>query len=143
MEIIKKILFVLRTFVLFVWQLPQTLIGALSLIIFEPTHILLAKNRVRVCYSKRLKGGSYSLGQVVVMPIWYYRHDATDALELATAKHEYLGHGRQSLVLGWFYLFVIAVPSLIHAAIHGRNAKCEGKPYNHFYTEKWAEKWAK
>ena len=32
----------------------------------------------------------------------------------------------------------IGIPSVIHAAIH--NHTCRGKEYEHFYTERWADK---
>jgi len=49
-------------------------------------------------------------------------------------KHEF-GHTWQSRVLGPLYLFIVALPSLINAAIHPSNQ-------SGFYTEKWADAWA-
>lgn len=49
-------------------------------------------------------------------------------------NHEF-GHTLQSRALGPFYLFIIAIPSLINAAIHPSNQ-------SGFYTEDWADAWA-
>ncbi len=75
-------------------------------------------------------------------------------------KHE-SGHYHQSRVLGPLYLFVIAIPSLLHAWYftiktfikdniinpikkkHGKNAKdVDYDTYFNFYTESWANNWA-
>ena len=42
----------------------------------------------------------------------------------------------QSQKLGWFYLFIIGIPSILNAWL--RFTKC----YYDFYTEKWANKLA-
>ena len=62
------------------------------------------------------------------------------------------GHYYQSWILGPLYLFVIGIPSGIHAAMHNTN-KCnrcnelrengDDDPYKHFWTEQWAEKYNK
>ncbi|UTC75805.1 RHS repeat-associated core domain-containing protein [Treponema sp. OMZ 792] len=62
------------------------------------------------------------------------------------------GHYYQSWILGPLYLFVIGIPSGIHAALHNTN-KCnrcnelygngDEKAYKHFWTEQWAEKYNK
>jgi len=49
-------------------------------------------------------------------------------------KHEF-GHTWQSRALGPFYLFVVALPSLINAALNPADQ-------SGFYTEKWADAWA-
>ena len=62
------------------------------------------------------------------------------------------GHYYQSWILGPLYLFVIGIPSGIHAAMHNTN-KCnrcnelrangDENAYKHFWTEQWAEKYNK
>jgi hypothetical protein len=56
---------------------------------------------------------------------------------VSTKKHEQ-GHYYQNLALGPLYLPVIALPSLIHAAVSPSHAT-----YEQFYTEKWASAWGK
>ena len=52
-----------------------------------------------------------------------------------TVKHEY-GHSIQSKYLGWLYLLVIGLQSLLHAAL----CKCKNHSYNDMWFEKWADK---
>lgn len=50
--------------------------------------------------------------------------------------HEW-GHTRQSLYLGWLYLLIIGLPSLIWASLYDYGWKMS---YYDFYTEKWADR---
>ena len=56
-------------------------------------------------------------------------------------KHEY-GHSLQSCILGPFYLFIIGIPSYIHANVKAAGKKWrEGKEsYFDFFPERWADK---
>jgi hypothetical protein len=53
-----------------------------------------------------------------------------------TEMHE-LGHCRQSQILGWLYLPVIGLPSLLWAAWWNEGRK---RSYYSFYTERWADR---
>lgn len=55
-------------------------------------------------------------------------------------KHE-LGHSYQSQLLGWLYIPVVAIPSILHNLVHYIAYKL-GKEWDYysFYTEKWADK---
>lgn len=55
----------------------------------------------------------------------------------ATIKHEY-GHTIQSKYLGWLYLIIIGLPSIIWAFIHSNFMRY--KKYGDFWTEKWADR---
>lgn len=51
------------------------------------------------------------------------------------------GHCLQSILLGWFYLPVIGLPSILWASWHTlTNSK---RDINSFWTERWAENLAK
>ena len=52
-------------------------------------------------------------------------------------KHEQ-GHTKQSYILGWLYLLVIGLPSLIWANCFGKFRRKYGISYYAFYTEKTA-----
>lgn len=56
-----------------------------------------------------------------------------------TIYHE-LGHCRQSMYLGWLYLIVIGIPSIVWAGLYGKVIKPTTNGYYNFYTEKWADK---
>lgn len=116
----------MKQFLLYLWQLPQNVIGwVLSLFAEHKINI----GDVQVYTAKWMQGG-ISLGQYVLVKTF----DAT------TVRHEY-GHSIQSKKLGWFYLLVIGLPSIVHAVVW----RCSKKRWNYyaFYTEKWADKLGK
>ncbi|WP_237558582.1 hypothetical protein, partial [Cellulomonas carbonis] len=49
------------------------------------------------------------------------------------------GHVKQSIYLGWLYLPVIGVPSIIWAGLR-RLGLFAGRSYYSFYTESWADR---
>jgi len=58
--------------------------------------------------------------------------------DLKVIKHEY-GHSRQSLKLGWLYLFIVGIPSLIRALIWNIR-KSSPKEYFARFPENWADR---
>ena len=76
------------------------------------------------------KYGSVSLGMFIFV------NNITD---IKTIKHEY-GHCRQSNYLGWLYLIIIGLPSIIWAGCFERYRKKHNISYYAFYTERWANK---
>ncbi len=118
----KKFLHVL----LWVWELPQNLIGCL-LLLFITGEVRKKLGTITFYYAKRFPGG-ITLGEYIIV--------GTD--QELTVRHEY-GHVLQSRILGPLYLFVIGIPSILHAAFNDV-IKCDTSDlgYYHFYTEKWA-----
>lgn len=108
---------------LYLWCLPQNLLGLLFLLFIrgEERHSL---NGIVFYYAKGFNGG-ISLGRYIILS---NKHEKS-------VRHEY-GHCRQSQILGPLYLIVIGLPSVIHAAF----CKCKRHSYYDFYTEKWADK---
>lgn len=78
-------------------------------------------------YSKNFTGG-ISLGQYIILSS-KWKDDV---------RHEF-GHCLQSKMLGWFYLPIIGLPSLLHAWL----CKCKDHDYTDFWCEKWADKLGK
>ena len=111
--------------ILFIWQLPQNIIGLVVRTFFSISLIRRAGS-VRI-YSWRFSSG-VSLGAFCFV--------CERAPERVIA-HEY-GHTRQSVMLGPLYLFVIGLPSLVWAFLYGRGI-IRGDYYR-FYTERWAER---
>lgn len=68
--------------------------------------------------------GGVSLGKYIIVNQW---------MPTKEIMHEY-GHCIQSRYLGWLYLIVIGLPSLLWAMFY------RGKNYYSFYTERWADK---
>lgn len=117
---------------LYIWQLPQNLVGL----------VLVAWNRKRIAYDCMEKDvhyyyvagfpGGISLGKYILLNSVYVNYKGT------TEQHEF-GHTRQSLILGPLYLFVIGIPSIVHAWWWEECGRDNGVSYYDFYTEKWAD----
>lgn len=106
--------------ILYIWQLPQNLLGLLLRLILRGERCIQVSNIV-VFYLRSFPGG-ISLGNTIIL----------NTADEFSAKHEY-GHCRQSKILGWFYLPVIGIPSLFHAAWW----KPGKGDYYSFFTERW------
>ena len=112
---------------LYLWQLPQNLVGLLFLLFIkgEVKHNLAD---IEFYTSARFPGG-ISLGKYIVMGY------ATEK----RVRHEF-GHCIQSKILGWLYLPIVGLCSGLHAWLH--NCAKHGKTYYHYWTEKWADRLA-
>ena len=118
----------LLTILLYIWQLPQNLVGLILKLIYKADNKVAYKDKtILVC--KSFKGG-ISLADTVIVSKYPITQSTWN-----TVKHEW-GHTRQSLYLGPLYLIIIGIPSLIWAAIHTDKI---GSYYS-FYTERWADK---
>lgn len=106
----------------YVWQLPQHTLALLMIKVLD------AKKSGTVYDFKSKRLSSFSLGE-------YIFHNKRKSFNTTDYKHE-VGHSRQSLMLGPFYLIVIGIPSLIGNLLF-RNIR------NRFdyYTLPW-EAWA-
>lgn len=141
----KKVWSIIKEAALYLWQLPQNLIGLVLLMIYRPDIKCTAKNGNLVYFSKDMPGG-ISLGKYSIIDKDYYTYvakcDMDKTMELDVTKHEALGHGTQSRILGPFYLPVIGLPSIIWAALYGSVVAYTKNGYYMFYTEKWADELA-
>lgn len=119
----------MKAFALWIWQLPQNLVGLLFLLFIqgEVKHKL---GSIKFYYAKTFPGG-ITLGEYVIV----------GTKKEKTVRHEF-GHVKQSRILGPLYLPVIGLPSIIHAGINGIINCCDKSPYGyyHLYTEAWANK---
>ena len=108
---------------LYLWQLPQHLLGLLFLLFIrgEEMHIL---GNITFYYSKTFMGG-ISLGDYIILGEKSER----------SVRHEF-GHCVQSRMLGPLYLIVVGLPSLIHAWL----CRCEDHSYYDYWCERWADK---
>ena len=118
-----------KQIVLWIWQLPQNLLGLLLMLILqgETRHRL---GSIRFYYLKTFPGG-VTLGEYIFV----------GRKQDLTVRHEF-GHVMQSRYLGPLYLLVIGLPSLLHAWLNGAIGCCDRHPdgYYHFYTESWADR---
>lgn len=122
------------------WQLPQSVIGT----IVQYVYMHMKGDKVQVgmplvnshpqyliaaVFSSRMQGG-ISLGDTITLPHSY---------SYTTLVHE-KGHCLQSLLLGWFYLPIIGIPSILWASWHTLTKS--KRDYYSFFTERWANKLA-
>lgn len=118
-----------KVFVL--WELPQLLLS-LALLAAVKKKILKTLNyRDTLVYFVSGFPGGISLSYIIILNTRYI--DYPDVI-----KHEY-GHSRQSLMLGWFYLPVVGLPSLIRSIIWNIKKLPEKDYYNKF-PENWANR---
>lgn len=132
----------LRHAALFVWELPQNVLGAIdlaaSLVIRRVERVRWERERVFV----KVRGaGAVSLGLFV-----FWSDDDTPYVRITNTnkEHEY-GHSLQSRMLGPLYLPLVGVPSscrvayaVAYRAVTGR--RWEG--YFRGYPEDWADRLA-
>lgn len=114
----------LKEIILWVWQLPQNLLGLFLLLWFKHEKVFYKLNGRLFYYTSEMSGG-ISLGNYIIL-----RRNNNNRV----IRHEY-GHTIQSRILGPLYLLVIGLPSIIHAALHSDKYGS----YYHFYTESWAD----
>lgn len=116
---------ILTSILLYLWQLPQNLAGLLLLLVLtgETRHRL---GSIRFYFLDSFPGG-ITLGEYIIV----------GTQQQLTVRHEF-GHVRQSRMLGWLYLPVIGLPSLLWAALG--SMVCPFREYHWFYTEAWADR---
>ena len=121
--------------ILWLWQLPQNLLGLLLLFYYSHEKEYYKLNRRRFYFTDEMKSG-ISLGNYIIMN----REDNEDGM-----KHEY-GHSIQSRILGPLYLVIIGIPSglynLIDQLIVEKAVGLERSIilYYNMPWEKWADK---
>lgn len=127
-KIMKKVL-------LFIWQLPQNLLGLILLMFYRQETKFDYKDDVNYYETIEMPSG-ISLGQYVIVRHRYRINDL---------NHEY-GHCRQSQYLGPLYLILIGLPSIL-GNLFDRIVLTNilhwpyTKTYKWYYNQPW-EKWA-
>lgn len=126
--------------VYWIWCFPQTFVGFIWYIIckirgFKTYRYKNAFWTTSIDYSP---AGGVSLGMFIFGKDYDSCRLKYDVKTEDVKKHEY-GHALQSLILGWLYFIVIALPSVIWLSHYEKT----DKDYYWFYTEAWAEKLGK
>ena len=120
----------LRKFLVF-WELPQVLLALIILAAINSRITYCMNYRdARIYFVKRYPGG-ISLSYFIFL-------NENEAADVRVLRHEY-GHTLQSLYLGWLYLIIIGVPSIIRAAVWNRYKLDYGR-YFEGMLEKWADR---
>jgi hypothetical protein len=123
---------------IYLWQLPQNLLGLLLILFYQPEKKHVLPNGNIVYYAFKMQGG-ISLGKYSFVNVCHYRKDMGESLARNIVRHEAIGHAKQSLYLGWLYLLIIGLPSIIWAWMYGNMIKPTKNGYYRFYTERWAD----
>lgn len=114
-----------KQILLWIWCFPQNLVGLIV------KHVTKAKS-VDNHYWFKVERDSISLGEYIFICPKHYGNRKV-------LRHE-KGHQKQSRMLGWLYLPLIALPSLLWAWYFCRRYGKPDNRYYKFYTEAWADK---
>ena len=134
-----QVWFVIKQIGLYIWQLPQNLLGLLLIAFYRPERKHVLDDGVNVYYATRMKGG-ISLGKYCIINTCHFRNDMQESLKRDTVRHEAIGHTKQSKWLGPLYLPTVGLCSITWAGIYGTIVKRTTNGYYKFWTEKWADK---
>lgn len=128
---------VMMPVLLFVWELPQIVLGLLVYACMKArrkvVHVETGKNRV---FIHTLNTG-VSLGWFI---FWTPAGNRFPELENDCRMHEY-GHARQSVMLGPLYLLVVGIPSVMRV-FYGKWYYCKYHRYWQGYFWGFPENWA-
>jgi hypothetical protein len=121
--------------VFIVWQLPQVLLGLLMTVILK-AH--------KVCEDTWLTDLPLGVSFGPVIIVWNRQlSDANFLLDVdaPTWKHE-RGHGRQSLMLGPFYLLTVGLVSITFNLLSRASLAWGSGKFARNYFKRWPEDWA-
>lgn len=121
----------MKKVLMYLWMLPQNLIGLLLLNYYKPTRLHELEDGTEVLYSSRISGG-LSMGKYVYVAATHFRNDMETSLHRDTVRHNAVGHAKQSRLFGWFYL-----PVMVCSRVLG---KMFGFGKYEFGMERWADK---
>lgn len=137
----------MKKILLWIWQLPQHILGFLLLLGFKLTKSIeettMHKN-VKIYWVRHKSFPGISLGEFIIINKMLKERNPEDPYyDPHVAAHEY-GHTLQSRMLGPLYLLIVGLPSITQNIISSILLKL-GKPkfaknyYNRF-PENWADK---
>lgn len=127
----------MKRFILYLWQLPQNLVGLIMSKVCKCEEIYSVPNKVYFYVAQKFNSNwsGVSLGNYI---IFSSHHNADDN----SIKHEH-GHQKQSSYLGWLYLILIGLPSFV-GNLYDRIAHKKWtikERIKWYYNQPW-EKWA-
>ena len=124
----------IKSFMKATWELPQNIVGSIVKKISKAKFCTTYKDAN--VYTWKMMAG-LSLGKYIFTP--FEEGHLTTPYAQTHIRHEY-GHCIQSKKLGWLYLFIISIPSLIWAGCFNWYREKTGISYYKFYTESWADR---
>lgn len=128
-SVVSMIRYLIR-FVLFIWQLPQNLIGLGVLLYYYLRYRKIQSVGKGIFLSTQFCSGGVCLGDIIILKA----NQDSDF----SRRHE-LGHRRQSMILGPLYLFIVGLPSAC-INIAARFSPRISASYYQRFPENWANK---
>lgn len=110
----------------FTWELPQTLVALVCLLLLRCKRIESDDKMVYTHTNKFLTG--WSLGEFIFLKDWYLYLPDYETIY----KHE-SGHSKQSKLFGPFFLLFIGLPSAIWNLLSRKVKWCS----DHYYDTPW------
>ena len=114
---------------LFLWELPQLFLGFFMYALLRKKITYRQSYRDASVFAVKGFPGGISLS-------WFIFINENEAADVQVVRHEY-GHSIQSLILGWLYLIIVGLPSIIRASKWNR-LKLDIKDYYRGFPENWA-----
>lgn len=115
------------------WCFPQTLVGFIVKCVTKgKKREVNIGDKTYTVYDCNIKGGSVSLGKYILLSEGH-------AYSRSTIKHEF-GHQLQSYMLGWLYLLVVGLPSIIWCNCFKEYRQRTNTDYCSVFPENWADK---
>lgn len=121
----KRVIEILKFIGLFLWQLPQNIVALVMLPFLGKLKLVKYHKYCFAFEAKRMKG-AISLGSFIFLSPYSAKRETTIA-------HEY-GHVVWSWKLGWGYLLIVGLPSILNAWFGF--TEC----YYSWFPERWANK---
>lgn len=123
-----------KSFIMYIWEFPQNIASLIVRKIFKATPYTTYKDATIYSWNRR---DGISLGKCICVP---FKNEDPESFKVQQyIKHEY-GHTIQSKYLGWYYLLIIGIPSIIWAGCFKKYRRRNGVSYYDFYTEQSADK---
>jgi len=127
----------IKNFILYLWQLPQNILGLLIIIFcrlfLKSDYINIEYKNSRIICVHIEKAMAVSLGKYIIC----FHHKVFQHTK--TIHHEY-GHCIQSQFFGPLYLVIIGIASFSWALLFDKYRAKNNISYYAFWTERWADK---
>lgn len=101
----------MKQLLLYLWQLPQNIIGFVILIISNPNRLHILEDGTEVYFSSRVRGG-LTMGRYVFINSGHYRKNVDESLKRDTVRQKAIGMTRISRYFGWLVVFINSFSSL-------------------------------
>lgn len=134
-----KILKLLVLPLLFIWELPQLLLGIIVFMIMKSRHKIKLIERESHRFFIETPTIGVSLGWII---FWTKEGNRFSHLTNDCRMHEF-GHALQSVMLGPFYLIVVGIPSILRVLYSKWFYNKYGQSWQNYFNgfpEKWADR---